>query len=512
MKSLILRKILEMRGAGSSPLTKALSVSAAHRPPTKIDGQKTAKKHMALILGFVGTNYFGIQTQRAQGTPGQPTVADALRAALLKSGGILPSNFDSLERTKFRISSRTDKGVHAANAVVSLKMETLEHMLRPMGADALGIDRMCLTEEEVERINSLLPHDVRLFGGVTVRKSFEPRECASHRVYEYILPTSALGSNGVDKFDSALQLFEGTQRFHNFCSGLRQSEDKAGVFEFHGEEWRLALPLKSFSSAEYRTVFSCRVKEEFKHGGQSFVIIRIAGISFVLHQIRHMIGSALAVAHNLVPSSAVVTALRSPLWVDVSPLAPGAGLLLDHIGWCNMRDGSDEVCFPDACTAEANLFKRERIYKHICQSYLDGSIVDDFLSTMQDYFTYSGIDFEKLKRVNAGLKEHIHDMALTRRKERAENRELTAKDEFGDESQKQVSSTSASSKRQKRRNGLPGGLFTQICMQFNHLPGQESFRYYDLLLKKAERGEVLSNLPYETYIQILRDELGPSRS
>jgi len=90
------------------------------------------------------------------------------------------------------------------------------------GPGAAPVEReWLLTDAEVARINGLLPPAVRLFGGGHVRKGFRARECASGRDYEYVLPAAALGGMAVDDFDTLLQTFEGTHRFHNFASGLR---------------------------------------------------------------------------------------------------------------------------------------------------------------------------------------------------------------------------------------------------------------------------------------------------
>eukprot|EP00308_Calcidiscus_leptoporus_P003063 CAMPEP_0119396246 /NCGR_PEP_ID=MMETSP1334-20130426/136244_1 /TAXON_ID=127549 /ORGANISM="Calcidiscus leptoporus, Strain RCC1130" /LENGTH=102 /DNA_ID=CAMNT_0007419881 /DNA_START=39 /DNA_END=343 /DNA_ORIENTATION=+ len=87
---------------------------------------------MCLIFGFCGTSYFGLQSQKALAGESNTqllTVSDVLRSALLQSGAIAESNFSPLSRTKWTIASRTDKGVHAARAAVSFKMETLNSQL-----------------------------------------------------------------------------------------------------------------------------------------------------------------------------------------------------------------------------------------------------------------------------------------------------------------------------------------------------------------------------------------------
>ena len=79
-----------------------------------------------------------------------------------------------------------------------------------------------LSPAAVERINALLPADIRVFGATRVRKSFHARMLASSRSYEYLLPKAAIGSCAVSEFDALLRTFEGTHRMHNFASGLRQ--------------------------------------------------------------------------------------------------------------------------------------------------------------------------------------------------------------------------------------------------------------------------------------------------
>jgi len=174
---------------------------------------------MLLIFGFQGTGFFGLQSQSAEGTPGQPTVADAIRKALLDSGAIIPSNFAPLSRTKWQLASRTDKGVHAARAAVSLKMETLASQVEPLVVVGACADKrdgslVQLTAAAVAEINTHLPPEVRLFGGFNVRKGFDARECASSRTYEYLLPRSALRGMPVAEFDALLSQFQGTHKVH----------------------------------------------------------------------------------------------------------------------------------------------------------------------------------------------------------------------------------------------------------------------------------------------------------
>ena len=52
-------------------------VSSAARLPREHDPDepKYRKQHMCLLFGFCGTGYYGLQSQRAEGTPGLPAAA-----------------------------------------------------------------------------------------------------------------------------------------------------------------------------------------------------------------------------------------------------------------------------------------------------------------------------------------------------------------------------------------------------------------------------------------------------
>lgn len=236
--------------------------------------EATKKRHVLLTFGFTGTGYYGLQSQRSEGDPERPTVSDVVRQALLKQGFILESNFVPLERTRWRLASRTDKGVHAVCAAASVKIETRSDDVSladipdsDIGDDAASADAEFrgalhatgldweLSPKALDRINSALPTAVRVFSGSKVRKSFDAREDASSRTYEYLLPASAIGAS-VDDLDGVLQCFEGTHRFHNFASGLRKRTDAEESFtcEASGISWPLALGSNEHQSAAFRSV------------------------------------------------------------------------------------------------------------------------------------------------------------------------------------------------------------------------------------------------------------------
>ncbi|MGZ7134156.1 MAG: tRNA pseudouridine(38-40) synthase TruA, partial [Halobacteriota archaeon] len=74
------------------------------------------KSRVALRLAYVGTDYAGFQVQPGHATV-QAAVVEALRCARL---------FDEPRAAHFTASGRTDKGVHALDAVVAFETDAGE--------------------------------------------------------------------------------------------------------------------------------------------------------------------------------------------------------------------------------------------------------------------------------------------------------------------------------------------------------------------------------------------------
>ncbi|KAL3929583.1 MAG: hypothetical protein SGPRY_001899 [Prymnesium sp.] len=444
----------------------------------------------------VGALRTGGVSQRAEGDPAYPTVSDVVRRALVQAGMILPTNLTPLTRTKWTLASRTDKGVHAACAAASLMLETEEGEVVEWEGEEVGEgdegelrgqeggpeaegggaeigkgvkegQGWYLSEAAISRINQGLPAEIRVFSASRVRKRFSAREQASSRTYEYMLPLSSINGMDLKDFDALLRTFEanqtplpprimqalamathnfaqltpqGTHKFHNFASGLRLGKPLVYSVGEGGESWPLALDPYSSNrnSHTFRTVLCCRVHRQLSIEGAPYLLLRIAGASFVLHQIRHMVGTAIAVAQGVVPVEAVHTALKTPLkvgtapnpelfreldaharlssslthlslslaWlhVDVSPLAPGECLLLDQISWWDVKGGTYEAQLPPGSRAEMDRFKSDVIYPHIHSLVSSGSLFDAFLSNLvhnEGYEQhYSPEDYQRLRRVS----------------------------------------------------------------------------------------------------------------
>eukprot|EP00096_Caligus_rogercresseyi_P010752 TRINITY_DN4010_c0_g2_i1.p1 TRINITY_DN4010_c0_g2~~TRINITY_DN4010_c0_g2_i1.p1 ORF type:complete len:372 (-),score=101.70 TRINITY_DN4010_c0_g2_i1:468-1583(-) len=293
-------------------------------------------KKVAMMLSFSGKNYLGMQRNEEF-----PTVERELLKALRDAGSIPPEWFDSPSKGFFQRASRTDKGVSAAKMVVSLKM---------------------LNEENsIPKINSILPPDIRVQAIKRVTKNFNSKNSCDARTYLYMLPTLAfapieiisddsyrINAEVKDKVNSTLKLFSGSHYFHNYTSGK--------------------LPMEP-SSQRFITDFE--MGEPFLKEGLEFAVIRIRGQSFMLHQIRKMIGMAIAVVKGYA-SPPVIQETWGIHRIDV-PRAPGLGLLLEEVHYdrYNFRfgkDGMHEALSWEAFEESVETFKEDYIFADIIQT------------------------------------------------------------------------------------------------------------------------------------------------
>jgi tRNA pseudouridine38-40 synthase len=75
--------------------------------------------------------------------------------------------------------ARTDKGVHAAGQIVSVKMTITDPSI-------------------IQKINDSLPPQIRVWGFARTNKNFHAKNRCDARLYEYVFPTYILGSTPLD--------------------------------------------------------------------------------------------------------------------------------------------------------------------------------------------------------------------------------------------------------------------------------------------------------------------------
>lgn len=130
-----------------------------------------SKKKVAILLGYCGSGYMGMQMN-----PGAKTIEAELERALYRAGLMIKQNYGFIQKLHFMRAARTDKGVHAVTNIVSLKL------LMDDGDE----------EAMKNKINGYLPETIRVHQVFRVSKMFHAKNACTKRRYQYILPTYML--------------------------------------------------------------------------------------------------------------------------------------------------------------------------------------------------------------------------------------------------------------------------------------------------------------------------------
>ncbi|CAL0307075.1 unnamed protein product [Lupinus luteus] len=162
------------------------------------------------------------------------------------------------------------------------------------------------------------------------------------------------GEKERERFNRILKYYVGTHNFHNFTTRTKAEDPAANRF------------IISFDASTTVLV-----------DGMEFVKCEIVGQSFMLHQIRKMMGLAVAVMRNCAPESLITNALQKDVNIHV-PTAPEVGLYLDECFFTSYNDkwkDSHEELSMKEYAKEAEEFKMKYIYSHIASTeHKDGTV------------------------------------------------------------------------------------------------------------------------------------------
>jgi hypothetical protein len=141
-------------------------------------------------------------------------------------------------------------------------------------------------------------------------------------------------------------------------------------------------------------MYTVRAEETIVLNGKTLVRVVIKGQSFLLHQIRIMVASAILVARGVIPLHTIDMALLSPHFINL-PMAPAQGLCLVNAGFSknsnkqdyamssttadaivssNSTTIADNLLMNDEENDESERYKRKYIYPQISQDWNEEAV------------------------------------------------------------------------------------------------------------------------------------------
>ena len=127
--------------------------------------ERKPKKKVAVLVGYAGSGYKGMQINAKE-----KTIEGDIFQAFVAAGAISKANADDPKKSGLVRCARTDKGVHAAGNVISLKLIVED-------------------PDIVSKINQHLPDQIRVWGLERTNGSFSCYQSCDSRWYEYLIPT-----------------------------------------------------------------------------------------------------------------------------------------------------------------------------------------------------------------------------------------------------------------------------------------------------------------------------------
>ncbi|KAJ6244865.1 tRNA pseudouridine synthase a [Anaeramoeba flamelloides] len=338
--------------------------------------KRPIKRKVVLMFSYCGTGYHGLQIQYGE-LRHIKTVEKDLVQALIKCNAIHPLNQEDVKKIGWSRAGRTDKGVHSARQYVAFKMEFYYD-----------------EEQMVVELNKHLPSHIRAWGIRRVPKSFLAHKRADSREYAFLLPTFLFSGKKIqliepnfeikpnfvddkvlfDKFDSEALSFLNNKVFSEFV----------GTHNFHNYTKK-----KSFSEhSSKRYIIRMEAEEPQTIGGIEFVLIKIHGQSFMLHQIRKMMTIAITVMRGGEKLSFIEESFgQQQMRIGI---VPGDGLILNKVFYevyNNQKMGGldkGDIYFEEK-DQQIEEFLQNQIYKKVSQLEKENHTFQRWLNNYYQY-------------------------------------------------------------------------------------------------------------------------------
>ncbi|OAA56228.1 tRNA pseudouridine synthase [Niveomyces insectorum RCEF 264] len=204
------------------------------------------KRKVAVLIGYAGTGYRGMQINHDE-----KTIEGDLFAAFVAAGAIAKANADDPKKSSLVRCARTDKGVHAAGNVVSLKLIVGDEEVAATADNNPGKTSTATETADsadtyvsptvVERINAHLPPQIRVWGIQRTVNSFSCYQACDSRWYEYLLPSYALLPPHPASFLGRTMETTARQADEAAAAGTKEGDEPARVESvYEGMRTRLA--------------------------------------------------------------------------------------------------------------------------------------------------------------------------------------------------------------------------------------------------------------------------------
>ncbi|GAV56693.1 PseudoU_synth_1 domain-containing protein [Cephalotus follicularis] len=210
-----------------------------------ITKQRYKRRKIAIFFAYCGVGYQGMQKN-----PGAKTIESDLEEALYLSGAVPEQDRNNSKRYDWARSARTDKGVSAVGQVVSGRF-----YIDPPGL--------------VQRLNSNLPSQIRIFGYKRVTGSFSAKKFCDRRRYVYLLPVFALDPSSHPDRESVLASLGSVTELVKCLECSERGRKVIGVMGKRNFENNSVLAQLGISSNGRDAVIDSEDKEDVKVSGDS---------------------------------------------------------------------------------------------------------------------------------------------------------------------------------------------------------------------------------------------------
>jgi tRNA pseudouridine38-40 synthase len=243
---------------------------------------------IVLIVEYDGTDYHGSQYQA-----NAETIQGEIEKALKKLTG---------KKTRIKLASRTDAGVHAMGQVASFDTDAV----LPLSAYTGGL-------------NHYLPEDIAVKEAFVADSSFDVRRQAESREYRYSILQSPTRSPIRRRFAYRLDGELDIKAMNQACRALVGQHD-------------LASFVSSAETAKRKRTVRDIKNAAVKQDG-AMIVFDIVADSFLPHQVRNMMGALIQVGQSKMTVEEFNTMMAARTPGLAGPTAPAAGLCLMRVNY-----------------------------------------------------------------------------------------------------------------------------------------------------------------------------------